>query len=178
MSKENRSNELIRLIYCSTATFASQEGTSGVEKEVARILMESRRNNPKLELGGVLHYGNGCFFQALEGKRKLVNERYEKIVNDARHRDVELLSVQRIDERLFPDWSMKYVAVEEKIRDLLAESGLTEFNPYSFDEAFCDRLIRCFVEQRDASERPKGQPGNRVEPASVRPSLWQRLFGT
>lgn len=184
MSNKSRSDELIRLIYCSTSNFESRERSSGVETEVARILMQSRRNNPKLELGGVLHYGNGYFFQALEGRRKNVNECYEKIVNDPRHHDVQLLSVQRVSERLFPDWSMKYVAVEERIRDLLQSNDMDRFEPYSFDEAFCERLIRCFVEQPDASgeegegEGTASRPGRREPGASSpRQSIWSRIFG-
>lgn len=179
MPSQTRSDELIRLTYCSTATFTSMEKTSGVEREVARILMESRRNNPKKEIGGVLHYGNGYFFQALEGRRKDVNERYERIVQDERHRDVELLTVHPVEERLFPDWSMKYVAVETRITDLLNKYGKTDFEPYEFDEAFCEELIKCFVEQPDATDKPRGQPGNReTEPEPGRRSLWQRMFGT
>jgi len=178
MSAQSRSKELIRLTYCSTATFAESNQSAGIEKEVARILMQSRRNNPKRELGGVLHYGNGYFFQTLEGQRDNVNERYEKIVTDPRHRDVELLSVQRVSDRLFPDWSMKYVAVESQIREMLEKNGMKEFQPYGFDEAFCERLIRCFVEQRDATREPRRQPGNRKPdlPPQKR-SIWQRLFG-
>ena len=189
MTEQNRSDELIRLTYCSTANFESMEKTNGVELEVARILMESRRNNPKKEIGGVLHYGNGFFFQALEGKRKDVNERYEKIVKDPRHRDVELLVVHPVGRRLFPDWSMKYVAVETRISDLLKKHGKSAFKPYEFNEAFCEELIQCFVEQADASNqedmqasspnRINRQPGNRKpDPAPARKSLWGRLFGT
>ncbi len=170
MSSKNRSSELVRLSYCSTATFASKEGSVGVEREVARILMESRRNNPPQELGGVLHYGNGYFFQVLEGERKKVNDRYEKIVNDERHRDVELLAVHPVETRLFPDWSMKYVAVEESIGKLLAKEGFKEFNPYEFDEKFCERLIRCFVEEPDAPLETEKQESQK------RP-FWKRLFG-
>ncbi len=177
MADKDRSRELIRLVYCSTATFSSQEGTAGVEKEVARILMESRRNNPALELGGVLHYGNGYFFQALEGERRKVNDRYERIVNDERHRDVELLSVHRVKERLFPDWSMKYVAVEDRIRQLLGKKGVANFNPYNFDEDFCEELIRCFVESPEAAADAKPAGGDRKDPEGRKPSLMQRIFG-
>ena len=165
------------MTYCSTATFDSREQSAGVEKEVARILMQSRRNNPKLEIGGVLHYGNGYFFQTLEGNRKHVNERYEKIATDSRHRDVELLSVKPVSERLFPDWSMKYVAVEARIRELLEANGLQRFEPYSFDEAFCERLIRCFVEQPDATREQSAQPGNRDLSSNGKRSVWKRIVG-
>lgn len=40
-------------------------------------------------------------FQTLESKRSKLSEHYEKIAQDKRHRDVELLSVQKIQERMF-----------------------------------------------------------------------------
>lgn len=178
MPASNRSDELIRLTYCSTATFNSLEQSSGVEREVARILMESRRNNPRKEIGGVLHYGNGYFFQALEGRRQDVNERYEKIVQDKRHRDVELLAVHAVDERMFPDWSMKYVSVEARISDLLAEHGMDQFQPYQFDEDFCEQLIQCFVKQPNADQGSPRQPGNREpESKAAGKPFWKRIFG-
>ena len=181
MSSENRSEDLIRLTYCSTATFESSEGQGSVEREVARILMESRRNNPKFHIGGVLHYGNGYFFQALEGLRKPVNERYERIVADNRHRKVELLSVSKVNERMFPDWSMKYVAVETRIRDLLARHGIQSFNPYGFDEDLCEELMRCFVEEADEAEAlPKAgdrKPVREEDTIRRKPSFLARLFG-
>ena len=170
------------MTYCSTATFDSREQSAGVEKEVARILMQSRRNNPKLEIGGVLHYGNPAPIFLPDSRRqrfrKHVNERYEKIATDSRHRDVELLSVKPVSERLFPDWSMKYVAVEARIRrELLEANGLQRFEPYSFDEAFCARLIRCFVEQPDATREKGAQPGNRDHSSNGKRSVWKRIFG-
>ena len=60
-------SKLVQLIYASRATFAPNLASGGIEKEVGRVLVQSRRNNPKKEIGGVLYYGDGCFFQCLEG---------------------------------------------------------------------------------------------------------------
>ena len=54
---------LIRLIYVSTARFKAAKSHEGIEPTVARILMSSRSKNPQHQIGGVLYYGDGYFFQ-------------------------------------------------------------------------------------------------------------------
>ena len=48
-------SDLQRMVYASRATFASSRQGSGIELEVARILMQSRRNNPRRGLAGALY---------------------------------------------------------------------------------------------------------------------------
>ena len=66
---------LIQMIYISRSTFAQAEITNGIEPNVARILLKSRANNKKNGLVGVLYFGNGCFFQCLEGAAETVQAR-------------------------------------------------------------------------------------------------------
>ena len=40
-------SDLQRMVYASRATFAPSLQGSGIELDVARILMQSRRNNPR-----------------------------------------------------------------------------------------------------------------------------------
>ncbi|WMS87871.1 BLUF domain-containing protein [Pleionea litopenaei] len=100
-------NQLIRLTYASTATFKT-DIKGGIESEVARILLQSRRNNSRIAVGGVLHYGDGYFFQCLEGDESAVKSTLQRISQDQRHRDVQILLNVQIQRRLFEDWSMKY----------------------------------------------------------------------
>ncbi len=55
----------------------------------------------------MLCYGNGAFLQALEGQRSEVNRLYNRITQDARHRECEVLVSGSIEMRRFADWSMK-----------------------------------------------------------------------
>jgi hypothetical protein len=142
------SQQLVRLTYASTATFES-DAKGGIEAEVARILLQSRKNNPKNELGGVLHYGNGYFFQCLEGPRDHVNRTYQKLLKDPRHKNVQVLTTASIKDRLFKDWSMKYLALEENLSQLLKARGQTSFNPYALDEQAIDELLEACVSGKD-----------------------------
>ncbi len=166
--------ELIRLTYCSTATFPVQKYS--IEPEIGRILVQCRKNNRREEIGGVLHFGNGFFFQALEGDRARVNKLYNHIATDPRHEDVQVLSVKTVPRRMFPDWSMKYVALEERIKALLHSKRRSNFNPYKFDEAFVDELLQLFVSAEDPSVE-KGRGNDADAGAQGKGGWFKRLFG-
>lgn len=142
------SKPLVRLTYASTATFPS-DVKGGIEAEVARILLQSRKNNPKDELGGVLHYGNGYFFQCLEGPREKVNQAYQKILKDPRHKEVQVLNTISIRRRLFNEWSMKYLPLEENLSQLLKARGQSKFNPYVLNDKDIDELLKACVTGKD-----------------------------
>lgn len=165
--------ELVRLNYASTATFEPNL-QGGVEVEVARILKQSRRNNRELAVGGVLHYGNGYFFQCLEGERGAVEGLYARIADDPRHTDVRTLTYGPVRERLFGDWSMKYLPIESDLRALLDRYG-QEFNPYRFGEDFIAEFLEACVVGVDPTLAAHAHE-RRAERRAARP-LWKRLLG-
>jgi hypothetical protein len=147
------SESLFRLTYASTSAFKERGGGTAIAPEVARILQACKVNNPKHGVGGVLHYGDGYFFQVLEGGEEDVRAIYAKIAGDARHRDVRTLDTRPVARRRFPDWSMKYVPLETDVNKVLKRYRLSEFNPYQFDAAMIEELIELLVGS-PASERP------------------------
>jgi len=170
-------SSLVRLSYASTATFQEQPDAAGIDVNVARILMQSRRNNARLQIGGVLHYGDGYFFQCLEGEREVVKQTYQRIGEDSRHRDVQLLALNRVSERLFLDWSMKYVAIEKEIVALVKQSGSRHFNPYKFDEAMIKTLLENCVRSQDPTARDIPDPARSQGNHGDGRSFFRSLFG-
>jgi hypothetical protein len=140
----------IRLTYASTANFLSNKG-GGIESEVARILMQSRGNNSRVDVGGVLHFGNGYFFQCLEGPKDQVNDIFSRIGKDNRHKAVQILSSKVVNERLFDKWSMKYLQLERSLTAVLVDMGQKNFNPYQLDDSMIDNLLNACIELNDAS---------------------------
>jgi hypothetical protein len=94
---------LVRLLYASRA---AEPVTSDL---VDSILRSSHAHNPALGITGVLCYGGDVYMQVLEGGREAVNELYNKIVRDERHRDIALLHYQEVAERKFAGWTMGQV---------------------------------------------------------------------
>jgi hypothetical protein len=94
---------LVRLLYASRASAAV------TQEIIESILQSSRRHNPELGITGVLCHGGEVYMQVLEGGRAAVNEIYNKIVRDERHREVMLLYYVEVSERHFAGWTMGQV---------------------------------------------------------------------
>lgn len=129
------STGLVRLVYASRATFLADAGTGTLNADVARILMQSRRNNPARGLVGALYFGDGCFFQCLEGPAPEVDALYARLGADTRHRDLVVLNREAIAATSFSSWSMKYVPNAAVVGQLLGRHGLSNFDPYRFTPA-------------------------------------------
>ena len=166
---------LIQIIYISRSTFTPSGLTMGIEPNVARILGKSRINNRRNGLVGVLYFGDGCFFQCLEGDEAAVDALYARLQSDNRHKDLKLFSRKQITALSFADWSMKYVPLEKEMNRLMAKGGHKKFDPYQFDDAMIQNvmsLLHTSVDPTAASEvegliqqsmktPPAGNPGRR-----------------
>jgi hypothetical protein len=142
---------LLRMVYVSTTTNPVNSAIGGVQKDIGRILMQARKNNPALKIGGVLYFSNNYFFQCLEGEQETVNRLYNKILADPRHKNVQSVLVKRINKRQFANWSMKYVASQDKVTQLLRDNGFNTFNPYDFDEDMINHMLGLFTIVKDVT---------------------------
>ena len=107
---------LYNVVYCSRAAAMVDEA------EVERILTTARRRNAEYGITGLLVFGQGIFFQWLEGPRDRLSELMGMIRTDRRHDQIILLSeVEEVRERLFPDWEMERVDGEQ-IREVLEDA--------------------------------------------------------
>ena len=125
---------LIQIIYISRSTAAPSRLTTAIEPYVARILAKSRINNRRDGLVGVLYFGDGCFFQCLEGSETAVDALYARLSSDNRHTDIKLLSRKPVTALSYSDWAMKFVPIENEMKLLLKEGGYKSFDPYQFDD--------------------------------------------
>lgn len=141
---------LLRLTYASRACFDDVHGSAGIHPEVARILIQSRRNNPRRGLVGALYFGDGCFFQVLEGPAAEVEALYQRLQQDPRHRDLQVLGREVVPRRSFAGWAMKLVPNAAEVRRLTARHGRATFDPYSFDAGLLAEMTRLLVQGPDA----------------------------
>ena len=132
---------LTRLAYASEATFEARPPQNGVEPNVARILMESRRNNADSQIVGGLYYGDGAFFQYLEGEEQAIKNLYQRISRDSRHKNVMTLIEEPVESRTFANWSMKYVPLSSDVTEFLRKHRMTQFAPSTFTKAACEDMI-------------------------------------
>jgi len=152
-----------QIVYISRSTFTPNVATNGIEPNVARILAKSRVNNRKNGLVGVLYFGDGCFFQCLEGEESAVDRLYQTLLHDDRHTDIKLLSKKSIEELSFSEWSMKYVPLEEDMNRLLVANGYKSFNPYMFSTHMIEKVLELLFASNDYIFSPQPKPSAESE---------------
>jgi hypothetical protein len=89
------------------------------------ILEQSRRNNPRLGITGMLCVSGDVFIQVLEGGRDAICELYKTIVSDHRHTNVRMLVFEEITERRFGNWTMGHVNIAKVNASLLLKYSET-----------------------------------------------------
>lgn len=164
-------SQLIRLVYASKATFETNNDSDGavLDLRIGRILTQSRANNARRKVGGVLYYGNGYFFQCLEGDATTVRTLYDQICTDSRHKEAVILSDESIDTRLFSEWSMKYIPAEKQIRNFLLNQGYRRFTPFEFTSEMVSRMVN-YLHQAQMDHAVESQV--LTEPAA---GFWQKI---
>ncbi|MGI4795758.1 MAG: BLUF domain-containing protein [Janthinobacterium lividum] len=104
--------QLYRVLYCSRNCLVDAT-PEAYKTEISQILARSRANNARDGVTGGLLFSDGCFAQVLEGPIHAVEEAFERIQCDERHRDVTVLQSGSIQARDFPDWSMAFTGIQE-----------------------------------------------------------------
>ncbi|MBB4210581.1 FAD-dependent sensor of blue light [Rhodothalassium salexigens DSM 2132] len=87
-----------------------------VKDNVTSILRTAQSNNATIGVTGALLYSGGYFCQVLEGETDNLEELFETIQMDSRHKEITVLYFDQIDERGFSDWSMAFAGIEEAMR--------------------------------------------------------------
>ncbi len=116
---------LVRCLYASRAAKSHGDAT------LDTILKQSRKNNAKHGITGMLCFANGVFVQVIEGGRTEVSRLMSVIIQDDRNIDVEILSFAEITERRFGNWNMGQVNIATvNPAVLLRYSEKPELNPF------------------------------------------------
>lgn len=144
-------SQLLQLTYVSRATFPQDRFTSGIQRDVARILVQSRRNNPRQQLVGALYFGDGCFFQCLEGPQEAVEALYQRLHGDPRHGELRVLAREFVSNPSFSSWAMKLVPNAPEVQALMTRHGRTAFDPYSFDNSLRQAMVQLLLRGADAA---------------------------
>ncbi|MDP3230528.1 MAG: BLUF domain-containing protein [Acidovorax sp.] len=80
---------------------------------VAEIAGRARQVNGELDITGLLIFDGQRFCQQLEGPKKAVLKRIERIRNDPRHINVEVLHHGTLAGRRFQNFSLAFSTVED-----------------------------------------------------------------
>lgn len=120
---------MIRIAYASSAV------KDWRTENLLELLKTCRKNNGQNDITGILLYSNRTFFQILEGDEKKIEQLYEIIKKDKRHKNITLLEKKDIIDREFPYWNMGFQKIDKE--DMEKIEGFdqfykSEFNPAGF----------------------------------------------
>ena len=80
-------------------------------RTLSDIMTVAQRENSAHQITGFLCFGNGYFFQYIEGEKSAIEQLFGNIQRDGRNRDVTFKSKGVIEQRLFQDWQMLMVNI-------------------------------------------------------------------
>ncbi|WP_180122717.1 BLUF domain-containing protein [Acinetobacter sp. YH12086] len=133
---------MIQLCYASTRV----EQQFDLIQDLSDILVRARSFNTEQRIFGVLYYAEGRFFQCLQGEQAALEQLFQLIAKDTRHRDIVRYPDQNIDQIDFSKWSMKYVNRHSEIASLFQRFGYSSFQPDVLNleqiQAFLTTLLR------------------------------------
>jgi hypothetical protein len=98
------------------------------DKELQELLQTCRSNNEKLGITGMMLYIDGKFIQVLEGDKEKINDLFDYIITDPRHKKVSKLIEGHTLKRNFPEWSMGFKSMSGKDFDNI--SGFNNIEDY------------------------------------------------
>ena len=77
-------------------------------EELGELLEQSRANNARDAITGLLLYKEGLFTQLLEGPAEAVRQCFDRICRDSRHSGCIVIETSDAAARMFPDWRMGF----------------------------------------------------------------------
>lgn len=155
-------DQLYRLIYSSSMK-------AGTTKEAyIDILSKARKNNKRDNISGILAFGDGSFLQILEGNRRTIWNTFSRIMQDPRHREVQLIDFAATSQRMFGTWSMQGVTVRQETLKLLDFEDY--FLPRHWSAETCLLFaVRYCLYNKLTTLSELGQPAQTAPPAA---SAW------
>ena len=99
--------------------------------DLTRLLENSRKNNQDKNITGMLMYIDGKFIQVLEGAKVDINDIYDIILSDPRHKKVSKIIEGRTIRRNFENWTMGFKSMTGEETD--ENSGFCEIEQYFRD---------------------------------------------
>jgi hypothetical protein len=82
------------------------------DQDLQALLTQSRRDNERHGITGILFYSHGNIAQLFEGEEEIANYLFGRIAQDGRHSHVRKLIDRPIGARSFAEWSMAFHPLE------------------------------------------------------------------
>lgn len=141
--------DLYRFIYISSITSIGLSGASTLN-DIAKV---SIKNNKADEISGILCYGNGYFFQCVEGSEQSLTNLKNRILMDDRHKNMQTVEFSAIDKRRFTGWSLRSIVLERWMINDSKVKSLMPFKPYNWSLTECTGFLDILQDYYEHQER-------------------------
>ena len=94
------------IIMLSQLVYVSNRKSNCTREEIDHILASCEKNNPSLNVTGILLYSDSKFIQLVECEARTLMNLYDKIKMDERHSNPMMISYGPIKEKSFLSWHM------------------------------------------------------------------------
>lgn len=127
--------------------YQSREARPLSNQDFADILDVARKFNESQGVTGCLFYNGGWLLQVLEGEQTTIDNLYQKIMKDERHKDCNLLYFEPVDKRVFSKWTMGMINLETEKNSKYSElkSAMEEFESGQVAIPLAIKLFRIFT---------------------------------
>jgi hypothetical protein len=115
--------------------YVSRLATDAAGDAVQRIAQESRNNNARDDITGLLAFDGVTFTQYVEGPLEAVDRLLSRLKEDWRHEDMEVLHRGESTSRRFPGWRLGYLRLDLQefgIASLRRMRGATAVEAFTF----------------------------------------------
>ncbi len=155
--RRSDTTDLYQFIYISRVTSIGLSGASTLN-DIAEV---SIAHNKAENISGILCYGNGYFFQYIEGTEQALTNLKNRILKDNRHKDIQTLAFSAITERRFTGWSLRSIILERWMLKDPKVKVFLPFKPYEWtsnDWAKLLEILQGYYEYQEIEDKIDTQP--------------------
>lgn len=149
MKHSEEVTDLYQFVYISRITSTGLSGASTLNDIAKSSITANKENN----ISGILCYGNGCFFQCVEGTEQALTNLKNKLLMDERHKDLQTIDFSAITERRFQGWSLRSIVLERWLFKDSRVKALMPFKPYEWSEAEADSFLALLQQYYEKQEQ-------------------------
>ncbi|WP_282031454.1 BLUF domain-containing protein [Winogradskyella eximia] len=86
--------------------YTSQASEQFNKRSLLDLLHTSRGYNTIDNISGVLMHRDGYFLQIIEGEQDVIENLFQRLNNDTRHKNIKMILDRSVESRLFSNWAM------------------------------------------------------------------------